>query len=169
MNKQTTFTIGAMLVLGFTLTACQAEEEHGHSHDGQAPATVAISTPTKAAGAQPEAKPANDAGIRSDEVRVVLKPNQGTEVKMVMSKGQKVDYSWQSVGGPVNHDTHGESLTAGSPAHRYSKGVQVPNDSGTLVAAFDGEHGWFWRNRNDRDVTITLKVNGQYASIKQKK
>ena len=28
-------------------------------------------------------------------------------------------------------------------------------------------HGWFWRNRSNADVTVTLKTNGDYASIKR--
>jgi len=36
-----------------------------------------------------------------------------------------------------------------------------------LEAAFDGNHGWFWRNRGQADVTITLRTNGDYADIKQ--
>ena len=54
-----------------------------------------------------------------------------------------------------------------SPAHRYKKGREVASDSGTLTAACDGSHGWFWRNRGSRDVTITLKTNGAYTEIKR--
>ncbi|KAA6181861.1 transmembrane anchor protein, partial [Pseudomonas veronii] len=31
----------------------------------------------------------------------------------------------------------------------------------------DGTHGWFWRNRSNNDVTIALKTNGDYLSVKQ--
>ena len=29
----------------------------------------------------------------------------------------------------------------------YTKGRGVAGDKGVLTAAFDGDHGWFWRNR----------------------
>ena len=29
-----------------------------------------------------------------------------------------------------------------------------------LEAAFDGKHGWFWRNRTDKPVTVTLHTEG---------
>ncbi|PKL97106.1 MAG: transmembrane anchor protein, partial [Gammaproteobacteria bacterium HGW-Gammaproteobacteria-9] len=32
---------------------------------------------------------------------------------------------------------------------------------------FDGTHGWFWRNRSNSDVTITLKTKGEYLSVKR--
>ena len=38
---------------------------------------------------------------------------------------------------------------------------------GELVAAFDGSHGWFWRNRTDQDVKITLRTSGEYTEVKQ--
>ena len=40
--------------------------------------------------------------------------------------------------------------------------------TGELVAAFDGSHGWFWRNRTTIPVTITLKTKGEYTEIIQK-
>ena len=35
---------------------------------------------------------------------------------------------------------------------------------GSFSAAFDGEHGWFWRNRDKRPAKITLLVTGDYDS-----
>jgi len=36
-----------------------------------------------------------------------------------------------------------------------------------LVAAFDGSHGWFWRNRTGEPVTITLRTTGAYTEVKR--
>ncbi|MCQ4051749.1 transmembrane anchor protein, partial [Klebsiella pneumoniae] len=36
-----------------------------------------------------------------------------------------------------------------------------------LVAAFDGKHGWFWRNRTDETVKLTLRTDGEYITIEQ--
>jgi hypothetical protein len=96
---------------------------------------------------------------------VTLKPGEGAEVKLEMSKGAKVSYEWITAGGTVNHDTHGDSPQV--KYHGYSKGQQVEQDSGELIAVFDGKHGWFWRNRGSADVTVTLKTNGVYRSIKR--
>lgn len=115
------------------------------------------------------AKPATEvASTRSDVMSVTLKPGAATEVKMAMTKGAKVSYVWQVKGGLVNHDTHGDPLNG--PAniyHGYSKAKQVASDTGEITAAFDGNHGWFWRNRGDADVTVTVKATGQYQSIKK--
>ncbi|MHA6688251.1 hypothetical protein ACX3P0_22145 [Mesorhizobium sp. A556] len=49
----------------------------------------------------------------------------------------------------------------------YERGRGVAEDEGVLEAAFDGNHGWFWRNRTDADVTVTLKTTGAYKDIKR--
>ncbi len=37
------------------------------------------------------------------------------------------------------------------------------NMVGTFYATFEGKHGWFFRNNNNKDITITLKLKGQYS------
>jgi hypothetical protein len=101
---------------------------------------------------------------KTDETIVTIKPGQGVEVKLEMSKGAKAKYEWTSAGGPVNHNLHTD-IPNGS--HSYSKGQGVERDSGEFTAISDGYHGWFWRNRNDKDVTITLKTSGDYKSVKR--
>ncbi len=102
---------------------------------------------------------------KSDELTVTLKPGEGAEIKLAMAKGAKARYEWRSTGGRVNHDTHGDG--AGGATHSFSKGREVETDAGELVAPFDGNHGWFWRNRTDGEVTVMLKVSGEYSSVKR--
>jgi hypothetical protein len=45
----------------------------------------------------------------------------------------------------------------------------VAADEGALVAAFSGNHGWFWRNRGQADVTVLLRTGGTYQDIKRVK
>jgi len=107
---------------------------------------------------------------RTDETKVTLKPGEGVEYKMVMKKDAKVTYSWKVEGGKVNHDTHGEPHNNNPDATKsYKKDRGVSGDEGVLTAAFDGNHGWFWRNRGSAPVTVTLKTSGDYAEIKRAK
>ena len=105
-------------------------------------------------------------GAKTDETIITLKPNEGVEYKMTMVRGAVVQYSWTANGGNVNYDLHG-SPKGGGKETSYKKGREVASDSGTLTAAYDGSHGWFWRNRSSRDVTITLKTSGAYTEIKR--
>ena len=102
------------------------------------------------------------------EMQVTLAPDEGTEIKVDMSKGNKVQYAWFTNSGKANFDVHADSKTLGIDYHQYSKGSSQ-SEQGTLEAAFDGSHGWFWRNRTSNPITITLKTKGEYTDIKQVK
>jgi hypothetical protein len=107
------------------------------------------------------------AAAKSQVFSVTLKPGEGTEVKADMKKGAKLTYSWKAEGGTVNHDTHGDG--PGGNEISYSKGRGVPGDEGELTAAFDGNHGWFWRNRGSAPVTVKLTAAGAFGSLKHMK
>jgi hypothetical protein len=103
---------------------------------------------------------------QNHEMSVTLAPDEGTEIKVVMLKGAKVNYVWETNGGKANFDVHADSKELDINYHNYSKGSDVKSE-GTLIAAFNGSHGWFWRNRTKEPLTITLKTNGEYSSIKR--
>lgn len=133
--------------------------ENAQKNSGQTPAVqpkqnTATSQPTE-----------NNAATKSDEMTVTLKPGESAEIKLEMSKGAKANFEWTTSGGGLNHDTHGEG--ANKAFISYKKGTNVMSDAGELVADFDGSHGWFWRNRTNADVTVTIKTSGAYQSIKR--
>lgn len=107
------------------------------------------------------------AGLKH-EMSIELAPGQGAEIKLEMLKGAKVNYFWTANGGQVNYDTHGDPYNAPRDFyHGYGKGRFTPEDKGVLEAAFDGKHGWFWRNRTNKPVTVTLRTEGEYIAIKR--
>jgi hypothetical protein len=112
--------------------------------------------------------PTTSAAIRTDERSVTLAPNEGTEIKVTLAKGKKVEYSWSSDGGRVNFDVHGDSEALNIDYHGYGKGSEQQK-TGVIEAAFDGNHGWFWRNRTPKTLTVTLKTRGEYTDIKHMK
>ena len=81
-----------------------------------------------------------------------------------MDKGAVADYEWSANGAVVNHDTHGDG-SDNEESISYKQGRSVPEQAGQLTAAFTGYHGWFWRNRTDDDVVITLRTRGDYKGI----
>ena len=103
--------------------------------------------------------------MASDESVFTLAPDQGFEIKLVMEKGAKAKFEWFTDGAGVNYDTHADG--AGINYHGYGKGTDTARQEGELLAAFKGQHGWFWRNRTDKDVTITLRTRGDYTDIKE--
>ncbi|MDG9782702.1 transmembrane anchor protein [Metapseudomonas otitidis] len=133
-----------------------------------APAQPAIAaTPAPAAAPAAPSAPAKAAG-QQHQISITLAPNQGAEVKLEMRKGARVDFTWSVADGVVNYDTHGDPYNAPKGFyHGYGKGRATQEDKGTLEAAFDGKHGWFWRNRGSEPVTVTLKTEGDYLQIKR--
>ncbi len=113
-----------------------------------------------------KAKPLSDGNLRKDTMTVTLKPDEATEIKLSMKKGEKVNFVWESDNDRANFDTHADSKELKINYHNYAKGSKV-KDEGVLEAAFDGNHGWYWRNRTSGVMNITLEVNGEYSDIKK--
>jgi hypothetical protein len=120
---------------------------------------------TEAVEAQTVIAPNNKAD-QNHEMTFTLAPDEAAEVKVTMTKGAKVSYIWQTDGGKSNFDVHGDSKKLKINYHPYYKGTDSKRE-GTLEAAFDGGHGWFWRNRTKNSLTITIKTAGEYTDIKR--
>lgn len=156
-----------------------AQEALAEAAAPQATASAPTSTSTPApvqqfAQVQPIEKPvtkpvtAPAPALKTNQMSVTLKPGEGTEIKLEMLKGKTVSYEWTATGGLVNYDTHGEPYNGEKGYfHSYNKGKQVKSNKGEFTALFDGTHGWFWRNRSNKDVTISLNTTGDYLSVKQ--
>lgn len=114
----------------------------------------------------PEPAPQKTTETQNHEITFTLAPDEGTEVKVTMMKGAKINYIWETNGGKVNFDVHGDSKEEKIRYHPYYKGSDTKRE-GTLEAAFSGGHGWFWRNRTKEPVTITIKTDGEYTAIKR--
>ena len=108
--------------------------------------------------------PATEASGWRDETRLSIAPEEAIELKLVMAKGDKAEYEWVANGGALNFNKHGDG---GGQSVEYAKGQAVPTAAGELIAAFDGYHGWFWRNRSSEPVSLTLRTRGSYAELKR--
>lgn len=100
-----------------------------------------------------------------EEVTLTLAPGEAAEIKLVMRSGETANYAWTAKSGALNSDLHGDGK--GGLATSYRKGRAEATNSGNLTAAFDGSHGWFWRNRGDAPVELVLKVRGEYSQLKR--
>jgi hypothetical protein len=107
---------------------------------------------------------------RTDTVTVTLPPRGKTEVKAVMKVNKVLLYTWKTDKGVAYVDFHGHSPDWKDKKAfvRYLEAKQgAAADSGSLVAPFSGEHGWYWENRQDHPVTITLTVTGYHDAVKK--
>lgn len=140
--------------------AADAERSAAPAQPMAGATTTAPAAPAPASVAAPSAAGAN----WRDEFAVTLAPGQGIEIKLIMKEGERASFSWAVEGGVVNYDTHGDGS---GRSISYVKGRAVQEDQGELVAAFTGNHGWFWRNRGKADVKLTLRTGGQYSEMKR--
>ena len=98
-----------------------------------------------------------------DSVNFTLAPGETAEWKLVMTQGQSAEFNMLVEGGRVNFDLHGHGS---GKSVTYEKGRGSTGSEGSFIAKFDGEHGWFWRNRDKQDVTVTVLLKGEYSALK---
>lgn len=97
-----------------------------------------------------------------DTITFTLAPGKTAEIKLLMKANEVAEYSWRAEGGRINYDLHAH---ANGASVDYDKGRGKTSGTGKIEAPFAGNHGWFWRNRDNSDVTITLKLGGAYSEI----
>jgi hypothetical protein len=127
--------------------------------------SAALIQPVNILSQNPTSSPLDVNTTWRHETRLKLAPNQSVEVKLKMLKDAKANYEWLTEQGTVNFDEHGDG---GSGAFiSYKKGRGESSSSGELIAAFDGVHGWYWKNPGESEVTIILRTRGDYIDIKK--
>jgi hypothetical protein len=129
------------------------------------PANISLQQP--AVDTPPQLSPIEVELEKTDTVEHTLAPGEGIEFKLEMKKDAIATYRWATVDGKLNYDTHGDGYRGTKQSISYKKGRMVTSDKGTLKAAFDGYHGWFWRNRDTKPVTFKLETSGDYIALKR--
>ena len=113
------------------------------------------------------------AKFRSDTIMIELDIGEQTEYKAIMKQGEAFVYHWKLEKGNVYTDFHADpgenAAAAGYPDQYYIRYAEseTAENSGSLVAPFDGNHGWYWLNIEEEPITITLEVHGYYDRIEE--
>lgn len=111
-----------------------------------------------------------DTILKRDTLTVVVPAYEGIELKAGMKAGQSLVFDWRTDGEPLYTDMHGEPLNAAENEFTsYWKEHEQSAGRGSLVAQFEGTHGWYWQNMSDHAVTVTVDVSGFYQDIHEKK
>jgi len=113
------------------------------------------------------------AKFRSDTITIELDVGEQTEYKAIMKQGEAFVYHWKLEKGIVYTDFHADpgenAAAAGYPDQYYIRYAEseTAEGSGSLVAPFSGNHGWYWLNIEEEPITITLEVHGYYDRIEE--
>ena len=113
----------------------------------------------------------HDEMYRSDTLTINLELGEEVEYKVVMQQGDAILYSWKVASGDVYTDFHADpgEGAEGYPENyfiRYRES-ETGSSSGSLVAPFDGNHGWYWLNIQENNIEITLEIHGYYESVSE--
>ncbi|MEN8251936.1 MAG: HupE/UreJ family protein [Bacteroidota bacterium] len=148
----------SLIVLGCLLFLMQM---HGFQHTAQAELSPQSNLPIENA----QAIVGNEENEWRDAVQVSLPGGKGKEFKVMLANGQTFGYTWQTDRGDVYYHLHGDPLSGDAHSSgSFGKGTDSES-SGALTATFDGPHGWYWKNKNEFPIIVTLKVKGNYARL----
>jgi len=99
-------------------------------------------------------------------VTVSIPAEQETEIKTALREGRVIVYTWSVDRGDIYSDFHGHDPAVSAEFFvRYEEHQEGSGGNGSLVAPFNGEHGWYWLNYNEYPVTVTLTVTGYFDDI----
>jgi len=105
---------------------------------------------------------------REDEMTITLPPHSGQEIKAHMAKGDSFIFRWSASGGPVKAEMHGEVEHAAEGQFTdYWKEMAATGGQGDFTAPFEGRHGWYFRNKGEVPVKITVRTVGFYKDLFQ--
>jgi hypothetical protein len=100
-------------------------------------------------------------GFRLDSRQLVVPSLGSIEFKYELAKGAPMIYSWRATA-PVDFDFHTEVAGRPNASDTFQRG-EAAEAAGSYTAPYDGIHGWYWENLNDRDVTISLDAAGVFS------
>lgn len=102
---------------------------------------------------------------KTDTVVIELPIDGEIEYKAIMAQGDSIVFDWNTDRGQVYSDFHGHDEAFGEEFSVRYEESEGEEQSGMIVAAFSGEHGWYWQNLGDRPTTITLRVAGFFEKV----
>ncbi|WP_373512486.1 hypothetical protein [Persicitalea sp.] len=102
---------------------------------------------------------------RQDSVSVRVPAGNGIEYKVKVLKYGALKYEWVTDQGVLYSDFHGEVKEATPPKEEFFLSYTIAysnNLIGTFLAPYEGRHGWYFRNKTDNDIVVSLRLSGQY-------
>ena len=139
-----------------------------------APGSVAAQSGALRSGAPQASAREYPTPFRTDTIDIPLKSaddGAGSEVeyKVRMKPGATLVYSWTVQAPPEEfyYDFHSQQWPQTGPKEvviSHKSGVGV-GGNGSLVAPFEGIHGWYLQNQSVKPVVVHLKLSGFYELL----
>ena len=101
--------------------------------------------------------------LRTDQLEIVIPAGKGLEYKLYMEKHAHLEYQWQTDGAALYFDFHGEPA-GDTTGYFESFSITTSNEmKGSLTTPFKGVHGWYWKNKSQQAITVSLSMKGYYT------
>lgn len=106
----------------------------------------------------------HEKAYKSETIEIHIQTDGSVEYKAIMERGEVLLYQWES-DGEIYYDFHAHQVAGKADFWtRYSEG-EANRDQGSIVAPYQGQHGWFWMNIEGRPITVKLSVAGYYEEL----
>ena len=103
---------------------------------------------------------------QQDKREFQLAPFEAVEFKYRLNADDTLLFRWRS-NAPVLFELHAEPDGAAPGYAESFEKSRSDNAAGSYRAPFTGLHGWFWQNRTQQDVMLTLETNGYFEQAKE--
>ena len=168
-------------VLGFS-RLYQNHDEAAAKLAEKTVSTTANTTPVKIltlknVGSKPDAVKPSEANnpapkkqydSRKDSTKITIPAGKGLEYKIKVLKHGQVKYAWHTNDGVLFVDFHGDVKTEMKDV-KYYESFAVANSNnmaGSFIAPYEGKHGWYFKNKTDKDIEVSISMDGEYALLK---
>ena len=103
---------------------------------------------------------------QEDSVDITIPAGKGLEYKFYLASGEAMRYSWSTKDDKLLFfDFHGEPQ-GDTTGYFESYTVSTANNvRGSFTASFGGSHGWYWENKGQTNIVVTLMTEGSYKII----
>ena len=108
---------------------------------------------------------------RTDVIDVPIQGNGELEYMVRMKGGETIVYSWEvlDISNPQSFYTEFHGHTEAEPGRpgdlMFYEKAYGSTASGSLIAPWQGIHGWYWQNKSKAPVVVRLRIAGFYDLI----
>lgn len=104
------------------------------------------------------------------EYEILVLARSALEYKLGMDEGDAISYAWDvdmERAELLTTEFHGHTHRVGEEPGTvmFYKIHQDGEGQGSLIAPFDGIHGWYFNNQSEQDISIQLRVAGFYEVL----
>ncbi len=104
---------------------------------------------------------------RKDSIKITVPSGKGLEYKIAVLKYGQVKYAWKTNSETLFVDMHGDVKSADTKSG-YFESYTVANSNnmaGSFIAPYEGKHGWYFKNKSNADIEVTINLTGEYQLI----